>query len=208
MTYRERRENRAARRREWAEKRAAKSDGAFKSASALANNIPLGQPILVGHHSEKRARRDQDRIHNGMRKGIEHNDMAKKHTGAAVEIERQLDNSIYNDDHDRDEKLREKLADLERRRDRMKAINSWFRKNAKNFGITTLNSYKIPSDSNHSVADLFSAAQRILELTDSEWQDLLSALQHSQRIGYPSYALTNLSGNISRTRKRLKDGGA
>ena len=120
MTYRERRENRAARRREWAEKRAAKSEGAFKSASELANNIPLGQPILVGHHSEKHARRDQDRIHNGMRKGIEHQEMAKHHKGAAVEIERQLDNSIYNDDHDRDEKLREKLADLERQRDRMK----------------------------------------------------------------------------------------
>ena len=205
MTYRERRENRAARRREWAEKRAAKSEGAFKSASALANNIPLGQPILVGHHSEKRARRDQDRIHNGMRKGIEHNDMAKKHVGAAVEIERQLDNSIYNDDHDRDEKLREKLAGLERQRDRMKAINSWFRRNVKNFGITTLNAYKISDGSR--IADLYEAAKRILELTDPEVKDLLSSLQHSQRIGYPSYALTNLSGNISRTRKRLKEGG-
>ena len=203
MTYRERRENRAARRREWAEKRAAKSEGAFKSASALADNIPLGQPILVGHHSEKRARRDQDRIHNGMRKGIEHNDMAKKHAGAAVEIERQLDNSIYNDDHDRDEKLREKLAGLERQRDRMKVINSWFRRNVKNFGIATLNSYKISDTSR--LADLYEAAKRILELTDSEVKDLLSSLQHSQRIGYPSYALTNLSGNISRTRKRLKE---
>ena len=203
MTYRERRENRAARRREWAEKRAAKSVGAFKSASALADNIPLGQPILVGHHSEKRARRDQDRIHNGMRKGIEHNDMAKKHAGAAVEIERQLDNSIYNDDHDRDEKLREKLAGLERQRDRRKVINSWFRENAKNFGIESLDSYKVIDTSR--LADLYEAAKRILELTDSEVKDLLSSLQHSQRIGYPSYALTNLSGNISRTRKRLKE---
>ena len=204
MTYRERRENRAARRREWAEKREAKSAGAFVRASELANSIPLGQPILVGHHSEKRARRDQDRIHNGMRKGIEHADMAKKHAGAAVEIERQLDNSIYEDDHDRDEKLREKLADLERQRDRRKAINSWFRKNVKNFGIESLDSYKVIDTSR--IADLYEAAKRILQLTDSEWRDLLSALQHSQRIGYPSYALTNLSGNISRTRKRLKDG--
>ena len=203
MTYRERRENRAARRREWAEKRAAKSEGAFKSASELANNIPLGQPILVGHHSEKHARRDQDRIHNGMRKGIEHQEIAKKHTGAAVEIERQLDNSIYNDDHDRDEKLREKLVDLERQRDRMKVINSWFRKNAKHFGIESLKAYNIPIISH--VTDLYEAAKRILELTDSEMEDLLSSFQHSQQIGYPSYALTNLSGNISRTKKRLKE---
>lgn len=32
--------------------------------------IPLGQPILVGHHSERRASRDQDRIHSGMGKAL------------------------------------------------------------------------------------------------------------------------------------------
>jgi predicted RNA methylase len=37
---------------------------------AIADNIPLGQPILVGHHSEKRARRDAARIENGMRKAV------------------------------------------------------------------------------------------------------------------------------------------
>jgi hypothetical protein len=33
--------------------------------------IPFGQPILVGHHSEGRARRDQGRIESGMRAGVE-----------------------------------------------------------------------------------------------------------------------------------------
>jgi tRNA(Arg) A34 adenosine deaminase TadA len=32
--------------------------------------IPLGQPILVGHHSEKRARRDADRIFDLTGQGI------------------------------------------------------------------------------------------------------------------------------------------
>ena len=202
MTYRERREARAARRLEWAEKRKAKAEGAFKSVSTLADNIPLGQPILVGHHSEKRARRDQDRIQSGMRKGIEHQDMAEKHTDAAAEIGRQLDNSIYEDDHDRDEKLREKLADLEARRARIKDINSWLRKNAKAHGVTSLKVYRVAQDST-KVAALIDAVKKALELTEREFRDLLLSFQYSQTIGYPPYESTNLSGNISRTRKRL-----
>lgn len=58
MTYRDRREAKADRLREWAEKREAKAAAAFDSAATLSDAIPFGQPILVGHHSEKRARRD------------------------------------------------------------------------------------------------------------------------------------------------------
>lgn len=36
----------------------------------FAKDIPLGQPILVGHHSEKRARKDAERIEQGVRKAI------------------------------------------------------------------------------------------------------------------------------------------
>ena len=38
--------------------------------AAIADNIPFGQPILIGHHSEKRARRDKEKIDNGMRKAV------------------------------------------------------------------------------------------------------------------------------------------
>jgi hypothetical protein len=37
---------------------------------AIADGIPLGQPILVGHHSERRARKDAERIENGMRRAV------------------------------------------------------------------------------------------------------------------------------------------
>ncbi|WOD16733.1 DUF3560 domain-containing protein [Paraburkholderia kirstenboschensis] len=33
-------------------------------------HIPLGRPILIGHHSEKRACKDAERIENGMRRAI------------------------------------------------------------------------------------------------------------------------------------------
>jgi len=46
------------------------SESAHTAVSAIANGIPLGQPILVGHHSEARARRDAERIQKGMKKAV------------------------------------------------------------------------------------------------------------------------------------------
>ncbi len=51
-----------------AEKR---SNLAYEAASRIGSFIPMGQPILVGHHSEKRHRRDISRIDNQMRKSVE-----------------------------------------------------------------------------------------------------------------------------------------
>jgi hypothetical protein len=50
--------------------RRADAEQAHDAASAIADNIPLGQPVLVGHHSERRARKDAQRIEDGMRKAI------------------------------------------------------------------------------------------------------------------------------------------
>jgi len=58
----ERQEERADRFRDYSANRAEDADQARKGVSAIADNIPLGQPILVGHHSERRARRDAEKI--------------------------------------------------------------------------------------------------------------------------------------------------
>jgi hypothetical protein len=51
--------------------RAAESSQAARDASdRIGERFWMGQPILVGHHSEGRARRDQERMHNAMRKSI------------------------------------------------------------------------------------------------------------------------------------------
>ena len=67
-------EDRAAQRAErfgdYSEKRSDDAEQARKAVSAIADNIPLGQPILVGHHSERHARKDAERIENGMRKAV------------------------------------------------------------------------------------------------------------------------------------------
>jgi hypothetical protein len=66
----ERQEQRADRFSEYSQARAKDADNAHKAVQAICDGIPLGQPILVGHHSEKHARKDAERIDNGMRKAI------------------------------------------------------------------------------------------------------------------------------------------
>jgi hypothetical protein len=66
----DRAEQRADRFEVYSDKRAADADRARDAVSAIADNIPFGQPILVGHHSEKHARRDAEKIDNGMRKAV------------------------------------------------------------------------------------------------------------------------------------------
>lgn len=40
------------------------------AVSAISDHIPFGQPILIGHHSERRARKDAERIESGMRRAV------------------------------------------------------------------------------------------------------------------------------------------
>ena len=66
----DRAEARAERFDTYSDKRAADAVQARDAVSRIADGIPLGQPILVGHHSEKRARKDAKRIENGMRRAV------------------------------------------------------------------------------------------------------------------------------------------
>ena len=206
MTYRERRERRANRRREWAEGRQSKATQSFTRADSVASGIPFGQPVLVGHHSERRHRRDLARIDSAMASGVAHSKMAEHHSRAADTIERQLENSIYSDDHDAAERLQAKIADLEAQRERMKAINSWLQKHMKAHGFKSrrLPGWERQIEEAERFGALLVEATHGLKLTKREFSDLASAYRHSGRIGYPPYALSNLAGNIGRTRKRLQ----
>jgi tRNA A58 N-methylase Trm61 len=67
----ERAEERAERFEEYSDKRAEDAERAHAAVAEIADAIPLGQPILVGHHSARRARKDAEKIENGMRKAVE-----------------------------------------------------------------------------------------------------------------------------------------
>lgn len=67
---------------EWAKKKAERlenaalnaekrSDAYFKTSHNITVGIPMGQPILVGHHSEARHRRDLDKSWSAMGKSVE-----------------------------------------------------------------------------------------------------------------------------------------
>ncbi|MEY9937623.1 DUF3560 domain-containing protein [Streptacidiphilus sp. MAP5-3] len=66
----ERAEARAERFAGYAGNAAARSEAAWEAGKRIADGIPLGQPILVGHHSEARARRDQERMERAARTSI------------------------------------------------------------------------------------------------------------------------------------------
>ncbi len=66
----ERAEIRSERFEDYSEKRGTEAEQARASVQHLMDGIPLGQKILVGHHSERHARKDRDRIENGMKKAV------------------------------------------------------------------------------------------------------------------------------------------
>jgi hypothetical protein len=173
-------ENRAELRRQWASKRVAKADAAFKAAKAVADMIPLGQPILVGHHSEKGARADAKRIENGMRAGIESERMAVRHERAAATLESRLKRNIFSDDADAVENLKKRIADRERMVERMKFVNKAHAKFAKTGAMP------------EGVSEAEAEKIRNYKPTYS-WEP------HP----YPPYALANLRQQIAADRKRL-----
>jgi predicted RNA methylase len=72
-------------------KRAHEAAAARAGVEAIAGNIPFGQPILVGHHSERRARKDAERIENGMRKAVDRWETSEYWKGRAAGALRHAD---------------------------------------------------------------------------------------------------------------------
>lgn len=82
----DRAEDRAERFEGYQESRADEAERASEQVRRIADGIPFGQPILVGHHSERHARKDAERITNGMRKAVKAFETAEywKHRAAAA----------------------------------------------------------------------------------------------------------------------------
>lgn len=74
---------RAERRREWAASAERKSDEYYKASNKDADFLSLGEPIKIGHHSERRHRKAIDDAWNNMGKSVEFEEKAKEHERAA-----------------------------------------------------------------------------------------------------------------------------
>ena len=204
MTYRERKQGRMERRQEWAAKRTAKANAAGQQALSMSDMMS-GEPIKVGHHSEGRHRRDIDKMDRLMHTAAESTDMARKHRGVAGGIADQLESSIYRDDADELEQLEAKLSQQLAQRDRRKAINAWLRKHS---GIKRNDPNLMNADVYAKAGEAIKAVADALELSRDESVDLVSALRYNAHLGYPAYSLSNLSGNIGRTGRRIEEAKA
>jgi hypothetical protein len=70
LSLAERAADRADRFESYSVNRQADAHKARTAADSISKHIPFGQPILIGHHSEGRARRDAQRIEDGQRKSV------------------------------------------------------------------------------------------------------------------------------------------
>ncbi len=176
--YEMKREARIERMKERAERAQSASSAAYAGAKAIADRIPLGQPILVGHHSEKRHRWDAVRIHNGFAKSFE---LAKE----AEDLQRRASaaktsTAVSSDDPEAATKLKAKLESIEIDRARMVAANKAVRSKDPIQGLLVIG---LPEQ----------AAKRLLE------PDCMGY------VGFPPYALRNLTGEAARLRKRIAE---
>lgn len=79
----ERAKNRAARRESWAKSAENKSDEYYNRSNKDSDFLRLGEPIKIGHHSEKRHRRIIEEANNNMRKSVEFTKKAETHESKA-----------------------------------------------------------------------------------------------------------------------------
>jgi hypothetical protein len=169
------RQQKAERFRELAEKHQSISTGRHLAAREQLEMIPPGQPILVGHHSEKRHRAHLKRIDQHFAKAKEHHDKAEYFRQRADAME--SNRAIFSDDPDATEKLVDKIERLKKRQGVMKRANQLIRKADR-----------------EGLADLGFSNDAIDKLFQADW---------CGRIGFADYALKNNSANIRRLEKRL-----
>ena len=184
MTRRERMTARLERREEWADKASAASSEAYQAARRATDGIPFGQPVLVGHHSERHHRAALTRADNAMSRSCERQKMAERHTSVAVNLEHALDRTIFSDDDNAADALRARIASLEAERARYVALNKLIRREVKG-GLT------------EGWMDRIGA-------TDTEKRAIID----NARFGYDGplfsgYKMSNIGGRISADKKRL-----
>lgn len=96
------------------------SDQRWGAAHSAVAGIVFGQPILIGHHSERKHRRALERSDQAMRQSIALDNKAKHLESRAASVGQA---GIASDDHTALEQLRAKLAERERIQDTFKKAN-------------------------------------------------------------------------------------
>jgi hypothetical protein len=153
----------------------AESEAQWKQGDLMFSVIPFGQPIQVGHYSEKRDRNHRARAARHLDKACELAEQAKDLSRRAEAAANNA--AIFSDDPQATEKLADKIARLEKRQELMKAANKLVRK----------------QDRAGLLAMGFSETRVTLLFTPD----------FCGRLGFPDYAITNNGANIRRMKERI-----
>lgn len=164
-----------------AEKAEQASNAAYQASRAATDGIVIGQPILVGHHSEGKHRAAIARSDRAMRKSCDEQKKAQYYADKAASVGT---GGISSDDPEAIDKLRAELASIEANQERMKAANKAIRA-----GKTP--EKQIPA----LVALGFTEAQAVELLTPD----------YARRVGFPAFELSNNNANAARIKKRIAE---
>lgn len=163
-----------------ASKNEKKSSDYYNNFKNLQDQIPMGQPILVGHHSEGRHRSHLNKIDNSMRKSIQSSDKANYYRRKAKSAEN--NNAIFSDDPEAVVKLKKKINGLEKMQEVMKSANKIIRK-------------KISDEEKTNQL-------KEIGLNDNNIYDVFHPVIGNP--GFQTFQISNNSANIRRLKKRLK----
>lgn len=119
MTLAERAQAKAERLDNLANKKARQASAFQKAAQDISERFYMGQPILVGHHSERKARKDKERMDGAQRKAIESQEAAGYWLYKAEGVERHA--NYKNDPRTRARRIETLLAEL---RDLQRGLNA------------------------------------------------------------------------------------
>ena len=179
---------------DWAERRKLETEASKETRITIRERkeTRIERQREWAEKNEQQAERERqaDGSFNHVFKAIELENKARNLVRKAEGTQRQLENTIYSDDPDAVEMLQKKLSGLETQRERIKTINKAIRKAG---GLT-----KIVEENKSTLTDLKITKRELHEIsTARKWQ--------GHENGFPPYALSNLSGNINRTKKRIEE---
>ncbi len=182
MTRAERIARNRARHERRADNATAKADARFSYVRTMAD-VMQGEPVKVGHHSERRHRRDLARVDSAMSQGVKATRQAERSQRLADSAEH---TGISAADDDARELLTAKIARLKQEQERDKAVNRIVRSKPKNQ----------PTEAKRR------KLETLLGSCSDETLARLCEVDYGTRAGIPGYVLSNRLANIKRCEKR------
>ena len=162
------------------------SNTLYSGARSMAEVIPFGQPILVGHHSEGRDRAYRARIQRRFEKAGELQDKSAYYARRAESATK--NRSISSDDPEAVFKLGEKIEKLEKLQDTFKRVNKIIR------------GFNLATHKAECIAEIVKTGL----LTETHARKIVEP-DFCGRVGFAAYELTNNNANIARLRKRAEE---